>query len=440
MQRVKLRDIRIVMMLVNLIAVLFVTVFIFVTTEQICDYYNARGFLDTVRQIPRNPFWNVVIATGLYLSLTASFVVREGIWKNNTTVIYGSLIFDFLVSILAVWVMDFNYNGIFFLVFASTISYAKGEKGKYLIICMALGSYLLTDFELLSIHYRLYSIYDYINYYSATAQQYLLGIYNILVSLNIVLFIIYCILLIQKQKGTIAEVNMLYEEIRKTNADLQNANSQLEEYAKITERMGETKERNRLAREIHDTLGHTLTGISVGIDACIATVEQSPKEAKKHLELISGVARDGLLDIRRSVNELKPDSLERFSLEASITKMITDMKSITDMQIFFECKVKPLRFDKDEESAVYRVIQESLTNAMRHGKASQVWIVIEKEEEKIILTIRDNGVGCADMKNGFGTRHIMERIDMLHGTVEFKSENGFTVTAKIPIRWGEEYD
>ena len=152
------------------------------------------------------------------------------------------------------------------------------------------------------------------------------------------------------------------------------------------------------------------------------------------------MARNGLLDIRRSVNELKPDALERLSLESAITKMITDMKSITDMQIFFDCRIRKLKFDEDEESAIYRVIQESLTNAMRHGRASRVRIVMERQDDMIVLTINDNGIGCSEIKNGFGTKHIMERIGMLNGTVEFQSDNGFSVIARIPIRWGEEYD
>ena len=195
-----------------------------------------------------------------------------------------------------------------------------------------------------------------------------------------------------------------------------------------------------MAREIHDTLGHTLTGISVGIDACIATIEAAPEDTKVHLEKISEVARNGLLDIRRSVNELKPDALEHLSLEVAITKMITDMNSITDMQIFFENKTKELNFDEDEESAIYRVIQESLTNAMRHGHASRVWIVIEKKDGEIELSIRDDGIGCNKIENGFGTKHIMERIQMLNGSVEYKSGDGFTVIARIPVRWGKEYD
>ncbi len=440
MQQPKLRDIRIFMIAVNFIAVFFSTVFIAVTTEQICMNYEAREFLDTIRAIPLQPWKNVAVVTVLYILLVAVYILQEKFYVDQTRNIYVSLVVEFSISMLIVFVINFNYNGLFLLVFTGVIYYVKGNKGKYLVICLAIFSFLLTDFKLLSYNFSLYSINDYFACYDTSVQGYLVGGYNLLNSLNIILFIIYCILMIQQQRGTIDEVSMLYEEIRKTNEDLENANDQLKEYAKITERMGETKERNRLAREIHDTLGHTLTGISVGIDACITMVESSPKEAKAHLERISAVARNGLLDIRRSVNELKPDALERLGLESSITKMITDMKSVTDMQIFFDCRMGPLKFDEDEESAIYRVIQESLTNAMRHGKASRVRIVMERQEDMAVLTIRDNGIVCGEMKNGFGTKHIMERIGMLNGTVEFQSGDGFSVIARIPIRWGEEYD
>ena len=440
MQQPKLRDIRIFMIALNFFAVFFSTVFIALTTERICLAYEAREFLDTIRALPLQPWKNVAVVTVLYILLVAVYVLQEKICEDQMKHIYVSLVAEFFISMVIVFVINFNYNGLFLLVFTGVIYYVKGDKGKYLVICLAIFSFLLTDFKLLSYNFNLYSIHDYFTYYDTSVQGYLVGGYNLLNSLNIILFIIYCILMIQQQRGTIDEVHMLYEEIRKTNEDLETANDQLKEYAKITERMGETKERNRLAREIHDTLGHTLTGISVGIDACITMVESSPKEAKAHLERISAVARNGLLDIRRSVNELKPDALERLGLESSITKMITDMKSVTDMQIFFDCRMSPMKFDEDEESAIYRVIQESLTNAMRHGRASRVRIIMERQEDMAVLTIRDNGIGCSEMKNGFGTKHIMERIGMLNGTVEFQSEDGFSVIARIPIRWGEEYD
>ena len=86
------------------------------------------------------------------------------------------------------------------------------------------------------------------------------------------------------------------------------------------------------------------------------------------------------------------------------------------------------------------MIQESITNAVRHGKAKKIWINLNRIDEELHLVIKDNGIGCENIKSGFGMKHIKERIDMLRGTVSFEGQDGFTVTACIPIRWGETYD
>ena len=436
----KIKDIRMFIVLVNLVAVLFVNIVVITTTNKVCESYKARDFLNSLHTIPAKPVYGLVWSLVLFGCLMVSFYLRETVFENKIAFVYGSLIFDFLISVILILVLGFNFNGVLFMVFANVIAYAKENKGKYLIISIALISYLLTDAKLISLSYRIYDINDYFAYYNSSTQQYLVISLNLLISLNIMLFIIYCIFLIQQQQGTIEKINMLNSEIQKANSDLKNANDQLEKYAKITEHMGETRERNRLAREIHDTLGHTLTGLSVGIDACIATVELAPDATKKQLENLSEVARNGLLEIRKSVSELKPDAIERLNLDSAITKMITDMKSITDVEIYFDCRIEQLKFDEDEEMAIYRVIQESLTNAVRHGKAKKIWIVMDKADSMVKLEIKDNGIGCENIVSGFGTKHIAERIKMLGGSVEFSSDKGFCVRAEIPIRWGEEYD
>ncbi len=436
----KIRDIRLFIMLVNFMAVLFVNSVIIITTTKVCENYKARDFLNSMDTITWKPIYGLIWSLIIIALLIVSSYFREIVFEDNIVFTYGSLSFDFIISVILIFVLGFNFNGILFMVFANMISYAKGNKGKYILISIALISYLFTDAKLISLSYRIYDINDYFAYYDSNTHQYLVILLNLLISLNIMLFIIYCIFLIQKQQGTIEEINSLNSEIQKANADLKNANDQLEKYAKITEHMGETRERNRLAREIHDTLGHTLTGLSVGIDACIATVDVAPDATKKQLENLSEVARNGLIEIRQSVSELKPDAIERLNLDSAITKMITDMKSITDVEIFFDCKVDQMKFDEDEEMAIYRVIQESLTNAVRHGKAKKIWIVMDKTDYMVNLEIKDNGIGCDNIISGFGTKHIAERIRMLGGSVEFSSDKGFCVKAQIPIRWGEEYD
>lgn len=137
-------------------------------------------------------------------------------------------------------------------------------------------------------------------------------------------------------------------------------NNQLKDYAAMQKQMGEIEERNRIAREIHDTLGHTMTGLSAGIDACIALIDYSVDETKKQLNIISGVARQGLKDVRRSMKKLRPDTLERESLESAIEKLITETMSTSKVSIEFQSFLPSLVFEDDEEDTIYRIVQKVL--------------------------------------------------------------------------------
>lgn len=428
------------MLAINWFTVMVVTGFICVTTNSICDHYIARDFVNSVSALPWKPDLIMVFAGLMMTLLTFSFIIREYIYRQNASVEIGTLIFDFIVSMLLVMLLNFNYNGILLWTFANMVFHNKRSSGQFFFMLLAILSYVGTDYGLVSINVNLFNIQDYINYYDSGTQAYLLGIFNVLVSLNIVFFIAFCVFVIREQQGTIDEVNELYAKLSKANEDLQAANTELHKFAMMKEKMGETKERNRLAREIHDTLGHTLTGISAGLDACLAIIDVAPDKTKQQLEIISEVTRDGIKEVRRSVSELRPDSLERLSLEYAIRKMVKDTNSMTNTKVNFDCQVEHLRFDEDEENAIYRVIQESVTNAIRHGHATVIDIVMKRVDGEIHLTIKDNGGGCEEMKPGFGTRHIKERIEMLNGSVEFDGSDGFLVDATIPIRWGEEYD
>lgn len=421
------------MLVLNFAAVALICVFIYVTTDRILKHYDARTFLDGVVMIPENPTTNLIICMMLMGILVVTFAMRHFRMEQQNKWVVITLILDMAVCSAVIYQLDFNYNGLLLLVFANVIAYVKDGKMKLLFVVLAIAGYLVADYELLSIYMPLYNIDNYIHYYSFNTQQYLFSVYNVILSLNIILFIVYCVYVINAQRGTIEEVNLLYHE-------LQTANEQLKEYADMTERMAQTRERNRLAREIHDTLGHTLTGIATGLDACLALVDVSPEQTKKQLLLLSKVSREGIKDIRRSVNELRPDSLERLSLEVAVRKMVTDMSQVSDVQIYFETDEKHLKFDEDEENAIYRVIQESITNSVRHGRAKKIWITLKRTDGELLLIIKDNGIGCEEIKSGFGTKHIKERIEMLRGTVTFDGQHGFTVTARIPIRWGEMYD
>ncbi|PHV70055.1 two-component sensor histidine kinase [Sporanaerobium hydrogeniformans] len=435
----KIRYIKFLMLLINILAVAFPTVCIYITTNRICDFYIAREFIGKVATIPSRPHMILCLTILLLGCLLISFLFREYLFGESNLLKYGSLAFDFILCMTVMVIQHFNYNGILFWVFANIIYYVR-DKVKILFMLLAMGIYVGTNYEVLSIQSSLFRFSDYVDYYGTTTQQYLLGIYNILVSLNSIVFILFCIYVIQEQQGVIEQVNSLYAKLTKTNTELQLANEELKQYAVMKEKMGETKERNRLAREIHDTLGHTLTGISAGIDACLTTIEMNPMATKKQLEVISKVTREGIGEVRRSVNQLRPDALERLSLDSALQTMIEDMQSVTKADIQLEYNLGSFRFREDEETTIYRIVQESITNSLRHGKADKIQITIGKRESYIDIEIQDNGIGCQEIKEGFGIRHMQERIQMLHGKVSFKGNKGFLVKAIIPVRWGEEYD
>ena len=94
--------------------------------------------------------------------------------------------------------------------------------------------------------------------------------------------------------------------------------------------------------------------------------------------------------------------------------------------------------NKDEEDVISRIIQESITNAIRHGKADKIKVKIDRQYNMLNIHVEDNGVGCANVQKGFGLHHMEERLAMLKGSLSYCGDHGFIIDAGIPIRWGTE--
>jgi signal transduction histidine kinase len=241
---------------------------------------------------------------------------------------------------------------------------------------------------------------------------------------------------IQSQIDENTKIKELYGKLYQTAEELKVVNIQLEDYAKKSEEMAKTRERNRLAREIHDTIGHNLTGIATGLEACCELIDRDPEKTKAQMYKISELAKKGLLDVRRSVSELRPDTLERFALIPAIRKLSEDINDCANTKVMLHIKGEVFKLNADEEETIYRVIQEGITNAVRHGKAKEIRIELVFETGNLCLKIVDDGNGCIKITEGFGLKHIKERVGMLAGWAEFCSDEtgGFIIRAHIPIR------
>ena len=167
-------------------------------------------------------------------------------------------------------------------------------------------------------------------------------------------------------------------------------------------------------------------------------MDLAPDAAKAQMAAITEVARQGMTDVRRSVKALRPDMLEKFDLEKALASTIEEMRLATNAQIQYTCTTELNGFNDDEEEIIYRIVQESITNSIRHGKASSIDIWIDRQFNMLKIKIQDNGIGCKDIQKGFGLHHMEERLTMLKGTLSCSGENGFLIEAMIPIRWGTE--
>lgn len=426
------------MFALNLAIILFYSLVCLATTLRVCGSFGAYDFLSSVRQVPPPPWRMLLWALGQYLLLCAVSFGKKNIERFEVRLLV--CLVEILLCLGVTASLEFYYSGAALLVLADLVHYVRNS---FYRVCFIAALILLFSFGRYEILYPLtgrIAFSAYLDYYNQTVRSFFAGTESLLVCLNVLLFVLYMILLFTGQKAENSR-------IRKLNKQLNQANDRLRDYAFELERMTEVRERNRLAREIHDTLGHTLTGIIMGSDAGLALFDAAPEEAKKRIQVVAQAARDGLNDVRRSIKALRPDALENTSLAEALETLITNFKAATSAEVFYDQQAGPLTFAQDEEDTLYRVVQESMTNAVRHGHATEIHISLTRRDNLLTIDVRDNGLGGGEeVQEGFGLRHMRERLELLGGSLTFGNradldgdgERGFYIVVSLPIREKEE--
>ena len=411
--------------LYNGLVVLLMAGFMCLTQQKIVSTMSAHEFLSTLPIVPlpaMKGFWLSMGAYALLLFL-GKLYRHSGMAAGQRQLIFAA---EIGTCMLLMKSLNLAYDGVVLLAVADLMHRYHGENQSWLLLVAMLGIYFMANYNM-AIFQRHVAPFDvYAAYYRPEVQSVLLAIKNAFQSLNIVLFVLYLVLLVQSKHHEKERIAIL-------NKQLEEANVRLRAFALEAERTAETRERNRLAREIHDTLGHTLTGIAAGLDACIVLVDAAPAVVKKQLEKIRETARHGIVDVRRSVKKLRPDDLEKLPLQQAIKKVIAEFSASSGVDIQLVEMGWPEKLREDEEEVIYRIVQEGITNARRHGKATKVTVTCGLEPGRFYIIIADNGRGCAEPKQGFGLRHMEERLELLHGRLRYWSDKGFTLEATIPM-------
>lgn len=431
-----LEYLRRIMIVLNITIVAFLSITFIVTPEIAVHRAEGMRFAQQLEYLPPKPWTQVFAFVGLFALLAVSAWYRNKAKKqfSEDKIIYW---LEPLLCMAVIFTVHLDYTGLLFLIVVDLVDTLHG-KSRDIFLAIMIVFYTLTSLDVVQSTLRMVPIDDYLSYYTPYTRQMMQSILGLFGALNMMLFIAYILLLVIQRSEENTAIRRLNGELEHANDQLSVLNEQLRAYAAESERMAETRERNRLAREIHDTLGHALTGIAAGADACIAMLDISPKMARKQMEQIAATARQGINDVRRSVRALRPDALERFQLSEALNKLCSDMQQTSHASIFLELQSEKIRLSPDEEDAVYRIVQESITNAIRHGEASEIYIHISCENRRMQIIIQDNGCGCKTINPGFGLRHMRERLSLLNGTLKVNGRNGFRIEAMIPLRWGDE--
>ena len=421
---------KIALMVINLFAIVYnASIYLFVT-----NYVAAKGFshslLERLDAIPGSPsliFW---VSISLYACLLLVMYYRER-HSNQLSVYDKATIIEILLMLVIFSVLHSSYNGLILLVFADIFygskefNASKDKKYWFSFIILSFGMLLLSNYNLMSLFIKLPSLDTYIRFYPEFVRFLLLFGKNFLYSLNIVVFMISLLFYIL---SAITERHRIEEELRMAF----QANRELNSYLALSEKIAEDRERKRIAREIHDTLGHALTGISAGIDAVKVLVDIDTNRAKEQLNNVSVVVRDGIRDVRGSLNKMRPGALENNTLKEALIKIIREYEAISNLEIHLLYKWDNIDLDIAKEDIVFRVIQESITNSVRHGHAKTIWIELLEEEEAYVMTIQDDGVGFDELYYGYGLKQMQERLMIIGGSVRFENRDGFYTHIKIP--------
>lgn len=230
------------------------------------------------------------------------------------------------------------------------------------------------------------------------------------------------------------------QQLDHSRAELETAYVKLIEISKEREHLAATEERSRLARELHDTLAHTLTAIVVTLEAGKKLLHRDLQKALAEIDKSQEQARKGLDQVRQTMKALRPGDFEGLDFAAALKNLARDYSG-SGIEVKFELD-EDLQLSGQLEFSFYRIIQESITNSIRHGQADLITVRLQRDAKELILEVEDNGKGCANLVEGYGIRGMRERAAAAGARIEFvcPGQTGFLVRLTLEKRVDEKRD
>ena len=214
---------------------------------------------------------------------------------------------------------------------------------------------------------------------------------------------------------------------------LELAHQQLREYAAQVERLATVRERNRIAREVHDSLGHYLTALNVQLEIAAKLHEADPTRAREAIVRARELVAEGLREARRSVAALRASPLDDRPLAQALGALVDNTRD-ANLTITFEQTGVVRALSPEIETVLYRAAQEALTNIRKHSRATQVVAQLNFDADTVRLWVRDNGAGRAAARDGVGLSGLRERVLAVGGKMWAQNyrDGGFAIEVIVP--------
>lgn len=291
----------------------------------------------------------------------------------------------------------------------------KREKQKYILIMFAVIS--------------IKDLFIFIDFYSIVA---------------IIFVAVYYILLsnISSLYDSKIEAQKLYDKIRTSEIELKKLNSDIERYAQTSLEIAVLRERNRISREVHDSVGHVLSTAMIQLSA----MERVSKVSKNPLhEMISELREfvsDSFQEVKMAVRELKPDEYSDYEGMIRIKELCENVEKFSGVNIKLKIIGEIFKFEGRQGVNIYRITQEIFSNTVKHSKANNLDVIFEFEEDSINIVFKDDGIGTDKIvESGVGIKSIRERVKEISGQITFISEKnkGMMIKIALPRNYGGVY-
>jgi signal transduction histidine kinase len=226
---------------------------------------------------------------------------------------------------------------------------------------------------------------------------------------------------------------------REQRRRLTEVNEHLSEYAATLEQLTISRERNRMARELHDVMAHTMSGVAVELEGVRAMLYVDPAQAENLLNHSLSAVREGLTETRRALQALRASPLEDLGLGLAVRSLAESIAGRAGVQVTLHIENDFRDYRVDVQQCFYRVAQEALTNIADHAQARRVDVSLERINLVLTLTIFDDGSGfdqnTVDLTEKYGLRGMSERVEMIHGKLSITSQPG--TGTRIELTYGE---